>query len=404
MTQLPMPGQTPLSAGLSVQDKLLRQQMLKDAITAARDTRQQTAQTRQKQSADAELFKTAYTEAVGGDLTAMDNLFIANPEMYQTIQAKVGLDDSAKAAQGMKQAAMLRHLLATNQSDQAVTVFNQMADNNALSPVLKGLADNFQAGDFEGAANEMDIGFSLFPEDIRTPYADLFGRGEKPGSAFVQDLIVSGMEPGSDDFKAAILDKYGKGKTIGFDVKEAINPKTKKNEYVQISRTDPTDTYWTGLEVPPDAAVTKAQTVAEKTEKTAYDNAQRTLGLVDRMLKSPALSGDLAGAVGIGSWLPTIPGTEKANFEAMLDTLSSQQFTNEISALKGMGSLSDAEGKKIAAAAETLSPTMSPKAFRVALERIKTSLATVKAPGSYKNDTEDGKEISDEDLLSKYMD
>jgi hypothetical protein len=211
------------------------------------------------------------------------------------------------------------------------------------------------------------------------------GSQDKP-TPFVSDLMAAGMEPGSEEFKSAILEKHGKGKTIGYDVVEAVNPENGKTEYVQISRTDPNDMKFLGLEVPPDAATMKAKTLQETQDLAKYEEAQKALGHVERMLESPSLKGGWTGGTGIGSAIFTWPGTDKADFEVMHETLTSKQFTTEVSKMVGMGSLSDTEGKKIAAAAESLELRMSPEAYREALIRIKESLSTIKPPGTYKND------------------
>jgi len=124
-------------------------------------------------------------------------------------------------------------------------------------------------------------------------------------------------------------------------------------------------------------------------EQAAYDSAQRTLPNINRMLASPALSSNIfTGALGVGSKTPPIPGTPEADFRAFFDTLKAQQFTNEISKMRGMGSLSDAEGKKVAAAAAALELDMSPEEFKRQLEDIKSGLETLAPPGTYSDEEE----------------
>jgi len=80
--------------------------------------------------------------------------------------------------------------------------------------------------------------------------------------------------------------------------------------------------------------------------------------------------GGLEAAVGTSSLLPTIAGSEAANFEARLEQLKSQQFLNEVGRLKGMGALSENEGKKLAAAASALDLSMSEDEFKRELNYI----------------------------------
>lgn len=90
------------------------------------------------------------------------------------------------------------------------------------------------------------------------------------------------------------------------------------------------------------------------------------LGSLDRLSQHPGL----ARSVGLTGAFPTMPGSESANFKAELDTFQSQAFIPMVSQLKGMGALSDAEGKKLTAAVGALNPSMGEKAFRESVARI----------------------------------
>jgi hypothetical protein len=56
----------------------------------------------------------------------------------------------------------------------------------------------------------------------------------------------------------------------------------------------------------------------------------------------------------IASKLPTTDA-DTANFEELVKTLGSQSFLTQVKSMKGMGSLSDAEGKKLEAGLQSLS-------------------------------------------------
>ncbi|MDQ0571476.1 hypothetical protein QFZ42_003310 [Variovorax paradoxus] len=90
------------------------------------------------------------------------------------------------------------------------------------------------------------------------------------------------------------------------------------------------------------------------------------LGTLDRLSKHPGLS----RSVGLVGALPTVPGSDSANFQAELNTFQSQAFLPMVAQLKGMGALSDAEGKKLTAAVGALDPKMGEKAFRDSVARI----------------------------------
>lgn len=102
----------------------------------------------------------------------------------------------------------------------------------------------------------------------------------------------------------------------------------------------------------------------------AVDTFSTALDSLGELEKSPGLS----KAVGVRSAFPTIPGSDAANFEARLDTFKAQTFLPMVSSLKGMGALSDAEGKKLSDAVGALSPKMSEDAFRSSIGKIRSQL------------------------------
>ena len=98
------------------------------------------------------------------------------------------------------------------------------------------------------------------------------------------------------------------------------------------------------------------------------------LGSLDRLSNHPGLG----RSVGVVGAFPTMPGSESANFKAELDTFQSQAFLPMVSQLKGMGALSDAEGKKLTAAVGALSPSMGEKAFRESIARINADMSAAR--------------------------
>lgn len=94
------------------------------------------------------------------------------------------------------------------------------------------------------------------------------------------------------------------------------------------------------------------------------------LGTLDRLGKHPGLE----RSVGVMGAMPTMPGSDSANFQAELNTFQSQAFLPMIAQLKGMGALSDAEGKKLTAAVGALDPKMGEQAFRDSVGRITTDM------------------------------
>lgn len=78
----------------------------------------------------------------------------------------------------------------------------------------------------------------------------------------------------------------------------------------------------------------------------------------------------LTSSVGLRSALPTLPGTAASDFQARNETLKAQTFLPQVSLLKGMGALSNAEGEKLGASIGSLSTKQSPDAYRANLKII----------------------------------
>jgi len=125
------------------------------------------------------------------------------------------------------------------------------------------------------------------------------------------------------------------------------------------------------------------------------------LDSLDRIKNHPGLP----RSVGLYSKVPTVPGSNSANFQAELDTFQSQAFIPMVSQLKGMGALSDAEGKKLTAAVGALNPAMSEKAFKDSLNRIQKDMEAARQRAIKGTNLPDRKPTGNSDieaLLGKY--
>lgn len=109
--------------------------------------------------------------------------------------------------------------------------------------------------------------------------------------------------------------------------------------------------------------------------QSALDNNVQALSTVEGILKHPGFDTWIGKP---GSFdrkvLAAVPGTDAYDFEAQLQVLKSQQFLNNIQSMKGMGQLSDAEGKKIDSALANLDPNQSYKQLKAQLETIRSTL------------------------------
>lgn len=93
---------------------------------------------------------------------------------------------------------------------------------------------------------------------------------------------------------------------------------------------------------------------------TARNTMDNMLNTADQILKHPGLeqaTGSIAGR------LPSFR-QDSADFDALVENMGAQAFTSQIAVMKGMGSLSDAEGKKLAAALQNLDIKQGPEQFK----------------------------------------
>jgi hypothetical protein len=79
-------------------------------------------------------------------------------------------------------------------------------------------------------------------------------------------------------------------------------------------------------------------------------------------------------ATGFSSVIPSMPGGDAKDFEKNLDSYKAQTFIPMVSALKGMGALSDAEGKKLTESVGALDVGMSEKGFTDSLRDVNKRL------------------------------
>jgi len=94
-------------------------------------------------------------------------------------------------------------------------------------------------------------------------------------------------------------------------------------------------------------------------QKQAEVSAQQVLDQAQSLFMHP---GRQAGT-GLSSWTSNIPTTQAKDFRANLETFKVQTFVPMVQALKGMGALSDAEGKKLTESVGTFDPSVSEEAF-----------------------------------------
>jgi hypothetical protein len=117
-----------------------------------------------------------------------------------------------------------------------------------------------------------------------------------------------------------------------------------------------------------DKVQARDQAVQQKAAEVsnARGSIDNFLNTADRVLKTdPSVVGSAAGP--ISSRTPTL-SQDTADFEELVNTLSSQAFMSQIPSMKGLGALSEKEGEKLQSSLQNLSLRQSPERL---LENVK---------------------------------
>ena len=99
---------------------------------------------------------------------------------------------------------------------------------------------------------------------------------------------------------------------------------------------------------------------------SAFSTVDRALDTISQLQRHPGLAGNL-GKEGI---FPSIPGGDAANARALIEQLQSQGFLAEVDKMRGLGALTEAEGKKLTNAIGALDTRQSESQFRKQLADI----------------------------------
>lgn len=120
---------------------------------------------------------------------------------------------------------------------------------------------------------------------------------------------------------------------------------------------------------PFNATTVKIGDASEKAKQGTI-SAQQALDQAETLFKHPGRK----AATGMSSFVSAIPGTDAKGFQSNLDTFKAQTFVPMVAALKGMGALSDAEGKKLTDAVGALDPKMKEEEFAESLRKVTKTL------------------------------
>ncbi|HAV8709226.1 TPA: acyltransferase [Escherichia coli] len=320
-------------------------------------------------------FQQAFGQAyAAGDRDALRQLAATNPDQIETIRQGMGFVDADKnqamgdmsarlniaAAQGPD--AVMRELATHQNTLQQIGVSPEQAwETYQQSPEGFTQLTDLIGMHAVGPEKYFDIQDKVAGRDIdRGKLAEAI-RSNQAGEALQQrgqDITVRGQNISAQN--AALSREIQRAELQDKVLDRQIARETNQIKLDELKQKQ--------ADVRQKAEVAKADRQAAA--QGAVDTFSTALDSLGEIEKSPGLS----KAVGVRSAFPTVPGSDAANFEARLDTFKAQTFLPMVASLKGMGALSDAEGKKLSDAVGALSPKMSEDAFRSSIGKIRTQL------------------------------
>ncbi|HHG0455614.1 TPA: phage DNA ejection protein [Citrobacter freundii] len=335
-------------------------------------------------------FQQAFGQAyAAGDRDALRQLAATNPDQIETIRQGMGFVDADRnqamgdmsarlniaAAQGPD--AVMRELATHQNTLQQIGVSPEQAwQTYQQSPEGFSQLTDLIGMHAVGPEKYFDIQDKVAGRDIdRGKLAETI-RSNQAGEALQQrgqDITVRGQNISAQN--AALSREIQRAELQDKVLDRQIARETNQIKLDELKQKQ--------ADVRQKAEIAKADRQAAA--QGAVDTFSTALDSLGEIEKSPGLS----KAVGVRSAFPTVPGSDAANFEARLDTFKAQTFLPMVASLKGMGALSDAEGKKLSDAVGALSPKMSEDAFRSSIGKIRTQLesklGTVKKQFDYQD-------------------
>ena len=108
-----------------------------------------------------------------------------------------------------------------------------------------------------------------------------------------------------------------------------------------------------------------------ETQRGSIQSSQDVIHTANKLLNHAGF----AGVFGASSYLPTVAGTDAADASAILEQIQSQSFMASVDNMRGLGALTESEGKKLTSAIANIKENMSEKAAKQSLNEIITIMA-----------------------------
>lgn len=154
------------------------------------------------------------------DPKALTDLILTDPDIGGAVRNQLGLVDEQQKTQALNKATSLKQILKTASPEQAMQIFQQ--EGYADDPVFAGLADNLQAGDIEGAMNELQYGVAAVGgQPALDAFMGLGGQGEDASTRHFNYLLNLAQNGTPEQQRAARIE-LGTAPRAGISAAERI--------------------------------------------------------------------------------------------------------------------------------------------------------------------------------------
>ena len=329
-----------INQGLSsLGDTLMRSRQLKNQMQIQDEQRQRQQQQDEAMRGLAELYATNPTTE------QLYQYGLQNPAAYQMAGDIIGFKN--EQTKNIMQDTLISALRSPENKDaiiqqgaNAITAAGGNPEN-----LLMSVGEDF--GEFEKGAVPFLASLGGQGANFAKSYMSMKPQGQKPMTAYEQAKI--GIDRTNQEIKILELKKKNETDSL---------KREKLEQEIQAKKDE--------------KSVAESQRVEQAND--AYQAGQDTIDLIDRIQSHPGFE-SYVGAQGasslFGAFDNPIGGTDAAAVAGMIETLQSKNFMNSIQQMKGLGALSDAEGRKLSSAIESLNPKMSEKDFNRSLNVVK---------------------------------
>lgn len=323
------------------------------------------------------------------DPDAIAELAIQNPEYSQMIDRVLGMQSDKQKRSPARKITSNMYLNAWNDPE------------NALMHLGQGMADLYQQTGKVPPEMVADIGFAR-----KNPQG--FSKKAQMMFSFLEPMAFKAMQqgqstPGSvktiksgeetivlNPVTGEEINRYGPEKSDMDKLLEGL-PENQRQTINEVAKTDPimarkmaNDAQAKMADPRTKEAEVKARE-AEAAAKKAHANYKREMQTRIEVLKRAIRHPGRRTATGKTSMFPTMPGSQSAGYEKLLDQIKSGEFVSVLEKMRGLGSLSNAEGAAATAAATALALGQPEGEHLQELERLlkiyENALNT--APGTY---------------------